>query len=47
MLWFNVNCITAKPDKFQRIILGNVDWENPNFHIVDCIVKPQCKIKNT
>ncbi len=45
MLWFNANCMTANPDKFQRIILGNVDRENPNVHIEDCIVKPQCEIK--
>ncbi len=37
--------MTANPDKFQEIVLGNVDCENPNFHIEDCIVKPQCEIK--
>ncbi len=45
MLWFNANCMTANHDKFQGIILGNVDQENPKFHIEDCIVKPQCEIK--
>ncbi len=45
MLWFHANCMTVNPDKFQGIILGNVDGENPNFHIEDCIVKPQCEIK--
>ncbi len=45
ILWFNANCTTANPDTFQGIILGNVDRVNPNFHIEDCIVKPQCEIK--
>ncbi len=45
MLWFNANCMTANPNKSQGIIWGNVDQENPNFHIEDCIVKPQCEIK--
>ncbi len=47
MLWFNANCMTSNADKIQGIILGNVDRENPNFHIEDCKVKPQCEIKNT
>ncbi len=45
MLWFNTNCITATPDKFQGIILWNADLENPKFHIEDCILKPKCDPK--
>ncbi len=45
MLWFNANCMTANSDKFQGIILGNADQENPNVHIEHCILKPQCEIK--
>ncbi len=47
MLLFNANCMTANPNKVQGIILslGKVDQENLNFHIEDCIVKPQCEIK--
>ncbi len=45
ILWFNANCMTANPDKVQGIVLGNADQENPNFHIEDYILKPQCEIK--
>ncbi len=39
MLWFSANGMTANPDKFQGIILGNADQENSNFQIEDCILK--------
>ncbi len=45
MVWLNANCMTASPDKFQGIILGNFDREIPIFHIEDCKDKPQCEIK--
>ncbi len=37
--------MTANHDKFQGIILGHADQEDPNFHIEHCILKPQCEIK--
>ncbi len=39
--------MTANHNKFQEIILGNADQENPNFYIENSILKPQCEIKNT
>ncbi len=46
MIYF-VRCklYDCKLFKFQEIILGNVIQENTNFHIEDCIVKPQDEIK--